>query len=49
MLLQINSLSYKAVGNWNQAHVLILLPKALLWLHMTAYAERVHKGQGDAG
>lgn len=25
------------------------LPKALLWLHMTAYAERVHKGQGDAG
>lgn len=49
VLLQINSLSYKAAGNRNQADVPILVPKPLVWLHKAAYTERVHKGQGDAG
>lgn len=31
-------------GNRNQAPV----PKPLVWLHMIVYAERVHRGQGDA-
>lgn len=49
MLLQINSLSDKAAGNKNQAYVPTLEPKPLVWLHMTAYAERVHKGKGMQG
>lgn len=49
VLLQINSLSYKAAGNRNQASVPIPVPKPLVWLHMTAHAERVCRGQGDAG
>lgn len=45
VLLQNNSLSYKAGGNRNQAPV----PKPPVWLHMIVYAERVQRGQGDAG